>query len=91
MSWSVNLIGKPAAVAAALEEESGRLTDQSKVEFDAAKPHLVALVLENFANAEGYTEPIVQLEASGHGYARETEQVQRNLQVKLTPLYGKLV
>lgn len=95
MSWSVLLIGTPANIAKALEDESAKLDGQSKIEFDAAKPHLAALVLENFANAEPYITPLVQLEAGGHGYATgtpdNTQQVYRTIQVKITPLYGRLV
>lgn len=95
MSWSVLLIGTPTNVAKALEDESTKLDGQSKIEFDAAMPHLRALVLENFANAEPYTIPLVHLEASGHGYATGTpdnvQQVQRTIQVKITPLHGRLV
>lgn len=104
MSWSFNAIGKPALIAQALEEESKRLSGQSKVEFDAAKPHLVELLNNNFATSgSGYNEPLVQFEASGSGMAKtevstadngnvETvKQVQRNCSVSIKPLYGKLL
>lgn len=65
MSWSVNYIGKPEKIAEALEQQSEKLTGQSKTEFDAALPHLCALVKQNFNKAGDY---IVQLDANGHGY-----------------------
>lgn len=63
MSWSISLIGKPENVVRALEEQSTKLTGQSKIEFDAALPHFVGLVKENFAE----NPPIVNFSASGHG------------------------
>lgn len=91
MSWSITFIGKPAAIAAALEAESGKLNGQSKLEFDEAMPHLIGLVQQNFARAEGYVEPVLRLEASGSGYARGEEQIQRSATVKLDAFYGLLV
>lgn len=92
MSWSVNLVGKPEAVAAALEEESAKFEGQSKVEFDDAKSHLAALVKENFAkDGSGYNEPVISLEASGHGTSRGGDQLQRTLTVKIQPSYSRIV
>lgn len=95
MSWSINLIGKPANIVAALEEESGKLTGQSKVEFDDALPHIVSLVKQNFANEEPYVEPVLMIEASGHGSAKSddkgTRQVQRQCSVKIQHHYMRIV
>lgn len=64
MSWSINLIGSPENVGKALEANSGNLSGQSKVEYDAALPHIKALVEQNVNNSY----PIaIKVDASGHG------------------------
>jgi hypothetical protein len=90
MSWGISLIGKAVNVATALDDHSTKLEGQSKVEFDAALPALRTLVLENFGK-ESYPEPVIRLDASGTGYAREGEQMSRNCTVKIEPFYSKLV
>lgn len=90
MSWSVNLIGHPNNIIAALDAESKRLKDQSKVEFDAVREHLAALVKENF-NTQDTAPPIIRLEANGHGMSQDGEQKYRNVAVTLQPIYGQLV
>lgn len=89
MSWNVSLIGTPSKICRALEEESGNLTGQSKVEFDSALPALQDLVNQNFHADEA--EPVVSLEASGHGFSRDEEQVQRSLSVKLGRVGAKIL
>lgn len=97
MSWSISVIGTPENVCKALDEESGKLTGQSKVEFDDALPHLKAIVAQNFASAP-YVCPLIDLEASGHGSAQadpvnkvDVRQVQRQLSVTLRHHYKKIV
>jgi hypothetical protein len=85
MSWSVQFIGKPEKVVEALNAESEKLNGQSKVEYDSALPHLVALVNENFGT--GYP---VKLAASGHGTVY-TDKSDRQLTVSLESIYGLLV
>lgn len=87
MSWSISLIGNPSLIAGALEKESERLTGESKVEFDAAKAHLQALLKENFSPLNS----LVRLTASGHGYKKEGLDVYRQCYVTLEPLTGTLV
>lgn len=89
MSWSVSCMGLPENVAAYLDKYSETQSGQSKVEYDEAKPSLIALVKQNF-NTEGNT-PIVTLTASGSGYSREGTQISRNCAVKLEVSYAKLV
>jgi hypothetical protein len=96
MSWSFACIGKPAAVAAAIEAHGEKLSGQSRVEFDAAKPHLVALVKENFAlPGSSYAEPLIDFEASGsgttHGPPGSEAQVQRQCHVSVKPVWKALV
>lgn len=90
MSWSVNIVGTPSKVVVALDEfKAGN--DVSQKEFDDAKPHLQALVAQNFAKPDsGYTAPIVTLKASGHGYNKDGEQVQSQLSASVEIFYGIL-
>ena len=60
MSWTFWKSGTPEEVTKALEEHSGTISDQSKEEFDAALPHLVALVKENVGGN-------IDISANGHG------------------------
>ena len=87
MSWSVQFIGKPENVATALEAESAKFSDQSKVEYDAALPHFVALVKENFGNIG----QVLKFSASGHGYSVNGEQKNRQCLVNIEAIYGTLV
>lgn len=90
MSWSIQLIGKPANVSAALTANSAKLDGQSKVEFDSALPHLVALANENFESDEQYT-PLIRLEANGHGTSQGGEQKNRTFKCSIERIYGILV
>jgi hypothetical protein len=85
MSWSVQFIGKPKKVVEALQAQSEKMNGESKVEYDSALPHLVALVNENF----GTIYP-VKIVASGHGtvYANKSD---RQLTVAIDTIYGLLV
>lgn len=65
MSWSVTFIGKTENIAKALEESSAKMQGASKVEFDAALPHLIGLVKENWNHG---IDPIMKITASGHGH-----------------------
>jgi hypothetical protein len=89
MSWSVSFVGKPEKVAEALEAHSANCTGQSKVEYDAAKPHLVALVRENFDKE--HDGPVIEFTASGSGYARGDEQMRRLLAVSIKQIYTTLL
>lgn len=91
MSWNVSFIGKPAAVARALKVESGELTGQSKIEYDAALPHLLGLVENNFCKPGHGNEQLIRLNASGHGNAVGGDQVSRNCAAAVEPFYGNLV
>lgn len=84
MSWSVGFIGKPEKVAEALTAQSDKMSGESKVEYDSALPHLVALVNENF----GSDYP-VKLTAAGHGTTGEKPN--RTLTASIELVYGLLV
>lgn len=87
MSWSIELIGKPENVAAALERQSEKMDCQSKVEYDASLPHFVALVKETF----GDNAPLLKFSATGHGYAVNGEQKQRQCQCHIELFYATIV
>jgi len=88
MSWSIVFTGTPDEIVAALDDHSNKITGQSKVEYDAAKPHMSALVAENFAaEGSGYNPPTLILEASGHGSSRDGEQLARFVSVRLAQHY----
>lgn len=92
MSWTVSMIGRPAKVAEALDAHSETMTGQSRTEYDAALPHLKALVLENFSHSVGGgAEPCVRLEASGYRNAIDTAQTQLACSVKLDTFYATLL
>lgn len=90
MSWSISLIGKPNKVVEALNANSAKLDGQSKVEFDDALPHLVALANQNFESDEQYT-PLIKLDANGHGTAHGGEQKSRTFKCSIERIYGVLV
>ncbi len=89
MSWNITLIGKPANIVQALEDESQKMEGQSKVEFDSVKDHIAGIVAQNFETT--IEQPLLKVTASGHGYAVEGEQKQRTAVVNIEALYGKVV
>lgn len=92
MSWSVQFIGQAENVIKALEEHASKQTGQSKVELEDAVPHLSALVKQNFHSIEGVAQPLIKLEASGHGYVgTDGREQNRSCTVKIEQLYGVLV
>lgn len=94
MSWSISLIGKPENVAAELDKFNAG-NEQSQAEFDAAKPHLQALLRENFVTeegaAKGYSLPTIEFSASGSGTAVNGQPVSGNCAVSIQPKWTKLV
>jgi hypothetical protein len=102
MSWSIQFVGAPDKVVAALEAQSEKFNGQSKVEYDDAKPHLIALVQQNFVaeGEDGFLAPLVRLQANGSGSALAQKldqkfdppkQIQRSMSVHLESIYGVLV
>lgn len=83
MSWSFVFIGKPENIVTALEQQSEKMEGQSKIEYDAAMPHFVALVKENFAASA----PMLKITASGHGH----EASYRQCIVNIEYIYGTIV
>lgn len=87
MSWSVNFIDKPEKVVIALITESEKMSGQSKVEFDSALPHLIALVTQNF----GVSTPSIKLNASGHGIVIDEIQTQRQFWCSIEHVYSIII
>jgi len=50
---------------------------------DAAVPHLKGLLAENFDAQPGREDPVIEINASGHGYADTTKQLYRQCQVTI--------
>lgn len=67
MSWSIHTQGTPefilAEIARQIEGYGSAESSQSRREFDAARPHLEALVGLNVG-----VQPLVGLSASGHAH-----------------------
>lgn len=84
MSFHVSYIGKPEAIQRKLEEESARLTDQSKTEFDAVLPALTTLLSQEVGNG------VVQLTANGHATITNGIKTYGNVGVELKTLGASL-
>lgn len=63
MSWSVHFVGRRDNIIKALNEESDRLTGESKKEYDSYLSDLTNMVSANYNN---YSEPVLSLQAHGH-------------------------
>jgi hypothetical protein len=83
MSWSNSWIGKPAAIKAGLARYGKTLTEASQREFEAVRPALETLLDQN-GNKEG--DPVLHLDASGHGYTVNGERQYSQCSVSLRTL-----
>lgn len=84
MSFSVTFIGKPDAIKRKLAEESARLTDQSKIEFDAVKPALDTILDQQVGNG------VVHLNANGHASFTDGVKTYGNCQIEVRALNAQL-
>ncbi len=82
MSWSVSFIGKPHAVREELAKTSLTLSGQSKTEYDAALPHMQALVALNEPSA-GTTDDAIELIANGHSTLQNDVRTYGSVNVSL--------
>lgn len=89
MSYSVTFIGTTDKVVAALEAESEKLSGPSKEEYDNALPSLVNAVKQNFNPQD--PQPLIKVEANGHGVKTDGKFVQSYCRVLVEPIYGILV
>jgi len=87
MSWSISFIGAPEKIVTALQENSEKLSGQSKIEYDSALSSLVGLVKENFGGAN----QLLKINASGHGFANSVEQLTRQCTVSIEVFYSTLL
>lgn len=89
MTWSINFIGTPANIAAALERHSKNLTGASSVEYDAVKPHIVGILNQNY----GTTPAMMKVIAKGHGYEAQAPGgvSNRACQVTVEFIYEEIV
>ena len=88
MSWSVNAVGTPDKVVEQLEKYMADSSpSQSKAEYDAAKPHLVGLVKQNFVDLKKATwargQLTIVLSANGSGSSQNGEIVQQSCACKI--------
>lgn len=94
MSWSVSMVGEPAGIELELVAESARQSGQCKVEFDAALPHLIGLVRENYRVESEHSQwagtPVLSLVASGSGIEKGGTQVSRSCSVKIEQIAQRL-
>ena len=72
MSWSISVIGTPENVIKYIEKESGRLTGDSKEEFDAAKPNIISLINMNYNTS--YPQMAIEVTANGHRYTSDYQK-----------------
>lgn len=94
MSWSFSCIGKPAAVIAALCEYGKQLAGQSSLEFERAKPHLIALAGMTFSGQlipKGCVEQVIDFEAAGHSAVRDGKAISGELSVSIKPTWKLIV
>lgn len=63
MSWSVHFVGKRDNIIKALNEESDKMTGESKKEYDSYLSDLTNMVSANYNNQ---FEPVLKLSAHGH-------------------------
>lgn len=82
MSWSFAAVGKPEAVRKAIETANTGLTDQSKAEWEEAKPALLALVSANVGNVA------VKVNANGHASFSNGAKTQGQCSCVIESLYG---
>lgn len=83
MSWSVNYVGRPEAVAEALVKHADSLLGDSQAEYEAVVNNLVALVGQN----KGNKNQLIEINAAGYSYVANGEQVS-NLSLVIRPIAG---
>lgn len=77
MSWSIDLIGNQHAIVYELVAKSGPMAGDSKVEYDAALPHIIGLVEQNWSMDYPC---VLRVTANGHGVGEKARSL--NVQVQ---------
>ena len=90
MSWSVSIIGTPEKICQQLDACSTKLDGQSKVEFDDAKEHLKALVMQNVSTPNQEYGYLVKLTANGHSTFTDGKKTYGQISVAIDSFYGQL-
>lgn len=80
MSFSVTFIGKPEAIKRALIDYSGKMSGQSKEEFDTVLPALEMILDQNVNNG------VVKLDANGHATFTDSIKTYGNCNASVTVL-----
>lgn len=65
MSWNAYYIGTPDKIVEALTKQSQSLTSNSKIEFDAALPHIIGLIQQNKGKDK---PPMLEISANGSAW-----------------------
>lgn len=83
MSWSVSTSGTPDEVVKGLEEYTSSLgAGQSGEEYEAARPHIIALVRQNYT-VEG-EQPKIVVNAFGSGSTVGGKETKRSCTVHIS-------
>lgn len=86
MSFSISVMGKTDAIKRRLAEESGRLTGQSKAEFDAVVPAIERVLDQQVGNG------IIHVSASGHAtFNADGVKTYGNCNLEVKPVGATLV
>lgn len=87
MSYSVSFVGSADKVVDLLTDYSNKTSGQSKIEYDSALPHILAIVK---LNSPGITESIaaVKVSAYGHSTTNGEEVVSSSCSVTVERIYG---
>ena len=97
MSWSLSYVGRAVDVNRAVHEHAStdHLTGSSLEEFDAAKPHIVALLemntSEEATSGKGPDSFLIHVRASGSAYKKDGNVVSSQLQIKIERPEGRNV
>jgi hypothetical protein len=89
MSWSFHFIGRAVDVNAAIHSQSNRLKNdkQSSEEFEAAKPHIIALLeLNQSEAATSGTGPdafIISVRANGSAWKENGKVKQSSVNIEI--------
>lgn len=88
MSWGIQVLGTVEGIAAELDAFGSKLDPYSSKEFENVKPHLKALVAQNFG---GVVPTHMRLEAGGHGTWKDGALISAHFTVTLGPSYHRIV
>jgi len=85
MGWKFSATGTLEDLRRALDAEDEMMPAESKVEFEAAKPHLRGLL----SLGAGKSSATLHIEASGGAYERDNQPAYSTCNVKIVPARDK--